>query len=434
MRQNFLKIGLRNRAFNNKILRQRTRTMGSNGNGEHNFNTIEEAVNSFRKGEIIIVVDDENRENEGDFITSATFITPEKINFMATHGRGLICVPMLEDRLKQLNLKQMVSGISDKICNFTISVDAKNNTTTGISVFDRAETVRVLIDRNTEPKDLLRPGHIFPLIAHEGGVLQRAGHTEATVDLAKLAGIYPAGILCEIMNEDGTMARVPELIQIAKKFQMKIITIKELIAYRKRNEKLINLVASVDFPSRFGHFKLNLFESTVDHSQHLALVKGDINSQEQVLVRLHSQCLTGDLLHSLRCDCGEQLETSLKLINETGNGILLYMCQEGRGIGLTNKIKAYALQDLGKDTVEANEVLGFEADLRDYGISAQILKELGVQKILLLTNNPQKVVGLKEHGFDEVKRRPLEIQPNNNNKRYLTTKRDKLGHLILEDV
>ncbi len=408
--------------------------MGSNGKGKHNFSTIEEAVNSYRKGEIIIVVDDENRENEGDFITSATFITPEKINFMATHGRGLICVPMLEDRLKQLNLKQMVSGISEKICNFTISVDAKNNTTTGISVFDRAETVRVLIDRNTEPEDLLRPGHIFPLIAHEGGVLQRAGHTEATVDLAKLAGIYPAGILCEIMNEDGTMARVPDLIQISKKFKLKIITIKDLIVYRNKNEKLINLVTSVDFPSRFGQFKLNLFESTVDHSRHLALVKGDINSQEQVLVRLHSQCLTGDLLHSLRCDCGEQLEASLKLINETGNGVFLYMCQEGRGIGLTNKIKAYALQDLGKDTVEANKVLGFEADLRDYGISAQILKELGVHKISLLTNNPQKVLGLREHGFDEVKRRPLEIQPNNNNKKYLTTKRDKLGHLILEDV
>lgn len=408
--------------------------MGTNGNGKHKFNTIEEAVNSFRKGEIIIVVDDENRENEGDFITSATFITPEKINFLATHGRGLICVPMEEDRLDELNLKQMVSGISDKICNFTISVDAKHNTTTGISVFDRAETVRTLIDRNAKPEDLLRPGHIFPLISQEGGVLQRPGHTEATVDLAKLAGIYPAGVLCEIMNEDGSMARVPELLEIAKKYDMKIITIKDLIAFRNKNENLVNLVTSVDFPSRFGFFKMNLFQSKVDRTQHLALVKGDINPEEQILVRLHSQCLTGDLLHSLRCDCGEQLETSLQMINEAGNGILLYMCQEGRGIGLTNKIKAYALQDLGKDTVEANEALGFEADLRDYGISAQILKELGVRKISLLTNNPQKVMGLREYGFEEVKRRPLEIPPNHNNEKYLTTKRDKLGHLILENI
>jgi 3,4-dihydroxy 2-butanone 4-phosphate synthase/GTP cyclohydrolase II len=403
------------------------------GNGKFQFNTIEEAVEALRNGEIIIVVDDEDRENEGDFITAASHITPEKINFMAKHGRGLICVPMAEDRLHELHLNQMATDNNHRLgTNFTISVDARLNTTTGISAFDRARTVKALIDPNSKPDDLMRPGHIFPLKASKGGVLERPGHTEATVDLARIAGLAPAGVLCEVMHDDGTMARVPELMKIAKKFQLKIITIADLISYRNKTEELVDKIVSADFPTRFGHFTLHFFEGKTDGISHLALVKGAIEPQDSILVRLHSQCLTGDLLHSLRCDCGEQLEESLKRINARGQGILLYMCQEGRGIGLANKIKAYYLQDMGKDTVEANEALGFDADLREYGISAQILKELGVKKVALLTNNPKKVLGLRDYGFEQVERVPLEIPPNHINQKYLATKRDKLGHLIME--
>ena len=403
-------------------------------NGKQQFDPIEEAIEGFRNGEIIIVVDDEDRENEGDFITAASHITPEKINFMTKHGRGLVCVPMAEERLRQLNLTHMTTENNHRLgTNFTVSVDARDGTTTGISAFDRAKSVRALIDPDSKPEDLMRPGHIFPLIAKRGGVLERPGHTEATVDLARIAGLAPAGVLCEVMHDDGTMARVPELMKIAEKFQLKIATIADLISYRNKTEKVVDKIVSADFPTRFGDFKLYLFESRVDGISHLAMVKGEIQQQDSVLVRLHSQCLTGDLLHSLRCDCGEQLEESLKLINERGQGVLLYMCQEGRGIGLANKIKAYKLQDLGKDTVEANEALGFDADLREYGTSAQILEELGVKKIALLTNNPQKVFGLRDYGFEQVERVPLEIPPNHVNKKYLATKRDKLGHMIMDE-
>lgn len=401
-------------------------------NGQIRFNSIKEAIAGFREGEIIVVVDDENRENEGDFITAGTHITPEKINFMAKYGRGLICVPMTEKRASELSLGKMTHEASHHLgTNFTVSVDATSKTTTGISAFDRAETVKVLADPRSKPDDLMKPGHIFPLTAKKGGVLQRPGHTEATVDLARLAGLEPAGVLCEIMHDDGTMARVPELNRIAHRFNLKMITIKDLIAFRNKTEELVRKVAVADFPSRFGHFELHLFEGIIDGTHHLALVKGVIKREDTILVRLHSQCLTGDLLHSLRCDCGEQLEESLKKINARGQGVLLYMCQEGRGIGLANKIKAYALQDKGKDTVEANEALGFDPDLREYGASAQILKAMGIKRIDLLTNNPEKVIGLEDYGFEQVNRVPLEINPNEINKKYLATKRDKLGHLLI---
>lgn len=399
------------------------------------FDSIDDAIQSIRNGDIIIVIDDEDRENEGDFIMAASMVTPDKINFMAKYGRGLICVPMTQERLEQLDLHPMVGENTAHLGTaFTVSVDAKQNTTTGISAFDRAETIRAMVDPSTAPSDLARPGHIFPLKAQPGGVLRRAGHTEAVVDLARLAGLYPAGILCEIMDEDGSMARVPRLMEIAKKFNLKIITIKDLIAYRHLKEKLVELISTTELPTRFGHFKLYLYESKINVYHHLALVKGEIDPEKPTLVRVHSQCLTGDLFHSLRCDCGDQLEVALTKINETGNGVLLYMRQEGRGIGLANKIKAYHLQDLGKDTVEANEALGFKADLRDYGVGAQILRDLGVKKIVLMTNNPKKVVGLKGYGLEIVERVPIEIKPNEVNLRYLTTKRDKLGHLILNSV
>ncbi|HDL19379.1 MAG TPA: bifunctional 3,4-dihydroxy-2-butanone-4-phosphate synthase/GTP cyclohydrolase II [Bacteroidetes bacterium] len=399
------------------------------------FDSIEDAIQSIRDGDMIVVVDDEERENEGDFIMAASMVTPEKINFMAKHGRGLICVPMTQERLDQLDLHPMVGENTAHLGTaFTVSVDAKENTTTGISAFDRAETIRAMVNPSTSPSDLARPGHIFPLKAQQGGVLRRAGHTEAVVDLARLAGLYPAGILCEIMDEDGSMARVPRLMEIARKFNLKFITIKDLIEYRHMKEKLIELIATTDLPTRFGNFKLYLYESKINVYHHPALVKGEIDPERPTLVRVHSQCLTGDLFHSLRCDCGDQLETALTKINESGNGVLLYMRQEGRGIGLANKIKAYHLQDLGKDTVEANEALGFKADLRDYGVGAQILRDLGIQKIILMTNNPKKVIGLKGYGLEIVKRVPIEIEPNEVNLRYLTTKRDKLGHLILNSL
>ena len=398
----------------------------------YKFNTIEEALEDFKNGKILIVVDDEDRENEGDFILASSKVTPEAINFMAMHGRGLICVPMTEERLQALNLHAMVNENTESHgTKFTVSVDARQNTTTGISAFDRAETIKALIDSNTSPKDLARPGHIFPIKAEKGGVLSRAGHTEAVVDLARMTGLYPAGVLCEIMDDDGTMARVPKLMKIAKKHELKIITIRDLIEYRRTNEKLITCKATTSFPSKYGTFILHLYESAIDDHHHLAIVKGNVETDEPVIVRVHSQCLTGDILGSLRCDCGDQLHNALERIEREGRGVLLYMRQEGRGIGLSNKILAYQLQDNGRDTVEANEELGFKADLRDYGIGAQILADLGIKKIRLLTNNPRKIVGLKGYGLEVVERIPIEVTPNENNSRYLQTKRDKLGHLIL---
>ena len=396
--------------------------------------SIPEAIEDYAKGKILIIVDDEDRENEGDFVTVADFITPEKINFMAKHGRGLICVPMTGERLDELHLRPMVTENTAKLgTSFTVSVDATHRTTTGISAHDRAETVKVLIDSRTKPEDLARPGHIFPLRAQEGGVLSRAGHTEAVVDLARLAGLYPAGVLCEIMDDDGSMARLPKLEQLAERFDMKIVTIRDLIAYRSVHDRLVHRVVSTNFPTRFGQFILHLYESDIDEHHHLALVKGTVTPDEPVLVRVHSECLTGDVFGSMRCDCGEQLQKALKAIELEGSGVFLYMRQEGRGIGLSNKIRAYNLQDQGKDTVEANEMLGFPPDLRDYGIGAQILVDLGVRKLRLLTNNPTKVVGLWGYGLEIVERIPLEVPPNPINSQYLETKRDKLGHLISKD-
>jgi len=398
----------------------------------YKFNTIEEAIEDYRDGKILIVVDDEDRENEGDFIMAATKVAPEKINFMAKHGRGLICVPMTQQRLEELELHPMVQQTTALHgTKFMVSVDAIKNTTTGISAHDRAETIRALIDAYTKPQDLARPGHIFPIKAEKGGVLSRAGHTEAAVDLARLSGLYPAGVLCEIMDDDGTMARVPTLMKIARQHNLKIITIRDLIEYRRRTEKLVHRKATTKFPTKFGNFILHLYESTVDEHHHLAVVKGDITTDEPVIVRVHSQCLTGDIFGSLRCDCGEQLHKALQIIENEGRGVLLYMRQEGRGIGLSNKIMAYQLQDNGRDTVEANEELGFKPDLRDYGIGAQILADLGIKKIRLLTNNPKKIVGLKGYNLEIVERIPIEIKPNEVNAHYLETKRDKLGHLIL---
>jgi len=398
----------------------------------YKFNRIDEAIEDFREGKILIVVDDEDRENEGDFIMAATKVTPEKINFMATKGRGLICVAMTEERLDELELHPMVQRITALHgTKFTVSVDAVKNTTTGISAHDRAQTIRVLIDPYAKPSDLARPGHVFPIKAEKGGVLSRAGHTEAVVDLARLAGLYPAGVLCEIMDDDGSMARVPKLMKLAKKYDLKIITIRDLIEYRRRTEKLVERQATAKLPTKYGNFILHLYRSAVDEHHHLALVKGDVATDEPVIVRVHSQCLTGDIFGSLRCDCGEQLDKAMQIIEKEGRGVLLYMRQEGRGIGLSNKIMAYQLQDNGRDTVEANEELGFKADLRDYGIGAQILADLGIKRIRLLTNNPKKIVGLKGYGLEVVERIPIEITPNEVNARYLQTKRDKLGHLIL---
>jgi 3,4-dihydroxy 2-butanone 4-phosphate synthase / GTP cyclohydrolase II len=399
-----------------------------------NFSSIVEAIRAYRNGEILIVVDDEDRENEGDFVAAADRVTPDMINFMAKHGRGLICVPMTAERLDRLDLQPMVDENTSKLgTSFTVSVDALERTSTGISAQDRAETVRVLIDPDAKPGDLARPGHIFPLRASEGGVLCRAGHTEAVVDMSRLAGLTPAGVLCEIMDDDGTMARLPKLEKLAEQFGLKIITIFDLIAYRMVHDKLVRRSVSTRFPTEYGEFVLNLYESDIDEHHHLALVKGEIRPDEPVLVRVHSECLTGDVFGSLRCDCGEQLHRAMGMIREAGRGILLYMRQEGRGIGLPNKIRAYQLQDQGRDTVEANLELGFPADLRDYGIGAQILVDLGARKLRLITNNPKKVVGLKGYGLEIVERIPIEIKPNPVNSRYLNTKRDKLGHLISKD-
>ncbi len=399
---------------------------------KYKLSSIESAVSDFRKGKILIVVDDEDRENEGDMIFSAEKSTPELVNFLSKNGRGLICVPMEDQRLTDLDLNMMTSNnTSLHETPFTISVDYKYDTTTGISAFDRNKTILSLIDSNTKPEDLGRPGHIFPLKSAPGGVLRRAGHTEATVDLAKLAGHYPAGVLCEVMKDNGEMARLPDLFEIAEKFDLKIISIKDLIHYRLHKEKLIERLVDTNLPSEFGKFKIVLYKSKVDSKEHIAIVKGKIDSSKPVLVRVHSECLTGDVFGSLKCDCRAQLLQSLKMIEDNGNGVVLYMRQEGRGIGLHNKLKAYELQENGMDTVEANIELGFKPDLRDYGIGAQILRDLGVRKMRLMTNNPKKIIGLNAYGLEIVERVPIEIESNPSNENYLITKKEKLGHLLL---
>ena len=405
------------------------------------FNTIPEALAAIQKGELVIVVDDPDRENEGDLIMAAEKVTAETINFMAKYGRGLICLPTCSERLTELELYPMVaSNTAQMQTAFTVTIDAKE-VTTGISAQERAYTIRKFVDPNATPSDFVRPGHIFPLEAKPGGVLRRAGHTEATVDLARMASLYPAGVLCEILNEDGSMARVPELMAFAAEHDLKIITISDLIAYRRETETLIRRVATADIPTAHGEFKLYAYESTDTDGEsveadktHIALTKGDIAEAAPILVRVHSQCLTGDVFGSLRCDCGEQLEIALQTIENEGRGVLVYMRQEGRGMGLKGKLRAYQLQDSdGLDTVEANEHLGFPADLRDYGIGAQILADLGVRKMRLMTNNPQKVRGLDGHGLEIVERVPLQTEPNPFNRRYLQTKRSKLGHLLLDE-
>src|SRR5215218_8447410 len=396
------------------------------------LDTIESAIEDIRAGKLVIVVDDEDRENEGDFITAARNVTPEVINFMSKHGRGLICAPLLEDRCEELGLEVMVNNNTAlHETAFTVSVDLLGNgCTTGISAHDRAKTVQALIDPKTKPEHLGRPGHIFPLRSKKGGVLRRAGHTEATTDLARLAGFEPAGVLVEILNEDGTMARLPELIEIAKKFDFKIISIKDLIEYRLKRDSLIEEIVRVDMPTRWGHFKLIAFQEKSSSNEHLALVKGEWKAEEPVLVRVHSSCFTGDILGSMRCDCGEQLHKAMRMVEEEGNGVILYMNQEGRGIGLVNKLKAYKLQEEGMDTVEANIHLGFGTDERDYGVGAQILRHLNVTRLRLMSNNPKKRAGLKGYGLEIVDTVPLNTESNPHNEHYLRTKRDKMGHTL----
>ncbi|MDA9563937.1 bifunctional 3,4-dihydroxy-2-butanone-4-phosphate synthase/GTP cyclohydrolase II [Flavobacteriales bacterium] len=396
------------------------------------LNTIEEAIEDIKQGKVVIVVDDEDRENEGDFLTAARNVTPEIINFMATHGRGLICAPVIEDRCDELELNLMVNN--NTVLHetpFTVSIDLKGKgCTTGISASDRAKTVQALIDPETKPFDFGKPGHIFPLRAKAGGVLRRTGHTEATIDLARLAGFEPAGVLVEILNEDGTMARLPELKKIAEKFDLKLISIEDLVAYRLKTESLIKKEVQIKMPTEFGDFEMVAFKQTTNNMDHLALVKGDWKEDEPVLVRVHSSCMTGDIFGSCRCDCGPQLKEAMKMIDEAGKGIIVYMNQEGRGIGLINKLRAYKLQEEGLDTVEANEKLGFSADERDYGIGAQIIRELGVKKIKLISNNPKKRTGLIGYGLEITDNVPLEIKSNKHNEFYLETKKNKLGHKL----
>ena len=398
------------------------------------LNTIEEAIEDIKNGKIVVVVDDENRENEGDFVAAARCATPEMINFMATHGRGLICAPLVEDRCEELGLELMVGKNSAAYeTPFTVSIDLIGyGCTTGISASDRAKTIQALVNPDTKPQELGKPGHIFPLKARKGGVLRRAGHTEAAIDLARLAGFDPAGVIVEIMNEDGSMARLPELIKIAQKFDLKIISIEDLIEYRLKNESLIKREIGVNMPTEWGNFELIAYTQTNTGEQHVALVKGKWEKDDEVLVRVHSSCITGDVFGSCRCDCGPQLHAAMQTVEKAGKGVVIYMNQEGRGIGLLNKLKAYKLQEQGRDTVEANTDLGFKPDERDYGVGAQILRDLGVSKINLISNNPKKRAGLIGYGLEITNTTPIEIKPNPHNEKYLITKRDKMGHNILK--
>ena len=395
------------------------------------FSSIDSALEDIINGKAIVVVDSEDRENEGDLVIASELVTPDTVNFMAKEGRGLICVSITKDRAKHLDLMPIERNNSSlHETNFTISVDARQNTTTGISAFDRSETIRALIDNHTKSEDLARPGHIFPIVGKDGGVLRRAGHTEASIDLAQLAGLKPSGVICEIMADDGSMAKGDQLQKFSKKHELKIISIEDLIRYIRKKKKIVRKIEDINLPTEFGKFRLHLYEEIFNNGTHLALTYGKIHSNKSVMVRVHSECLTGDVFHSLRCDCGEQLSSAMSTIEDNGSGILVYLRQEGRGIGLKHKIKAYKLQEEGLDTVEANEKLGFKPDLRDYGVGAQILKDLGATKLTVLTNNPKKLVGLQGHGLEITSRIPIQIEMNQENKKYLNTKKNKLGHLL----
>jgi 3,4-dihydroxy 2-butanone 4-phosphate synthase/GTP cyclohydrolase II len=400
---------------------------------EIEFDSVEEAVEAIRRGEMVIVADDEDRENEGDLVCGAEKVTPETINFMATHGRGLICLTLTPERVEQLVLTSMGDQATEpQGTAFMVSVDAttKHGVTTGISAWDRAKTIQVAIDPESRPEDLRRPGHVFPLRARPGGVLQRVGQTEASVDLARMAGLTPAGVICEILNSDGTMARRPQLDAFAKRHALKFVTVAQIISHRLKTERLVHRIAEAKLPTEFGEFRVAAYTNDVDGREHVALIKGDIAEKEDVLVRMHSECLTGDVFHSLRCDCGQQLHASLRRIEEEGQGVLVYMKQEGRGIGLLNKIRAYQLQEDGADTVEANELLGFPADLRDYGIGVQVLLDLGIRSMRLMTNNPKKIIGLQGYGLSVTEQVPITVTPNRHNASYLRVKREKMGHMI----